>query len=543
MREGVYCTHRPTRSHRKRTLPVPDNSVPVPDNDLSTPDELLTANLHTDPVRLQKLDDLRQAGRDPFVHERFAVTHHAADILARETELDTATVSVAGRIGVPPRVMGKASFLDVLDSTGRIQVYARRDEIGDAAFDDLKHRLDVGDIIGVEGFVFKTKTGETSVHARTLTFLAKALRPMPFGKTYETEDGGEKQTGALQDAEVRYRQRYVDLNVNKASRERLLARSKIIRALQTYLDGLEYVEVETPVLQQVAGGAAARPFLTHHNALNSELHLRISLELYLKRLVVGGIDRVYEIGRVFRNEGLSTRHNPEFTLLEMYEAYANLEDIMARCEGLFRAACRAVHGQEHFIYQGQAISLVAPFARLPILAGIEQYGGITAGELDTLDSAHAVLRRLGMPTDDEPTVGGIVEKLHEKFTQPHLVQPTFITDFPAETSPLAKRVPGSPHLTRRFEVYMGGAELGNAFSEINDPLDQRERFTAQAALRAGGDAEAHPMDEDFLRALEYGMPPTGGFGGGIDRLVLLLTDAPSIRDVIWFPLLKPEKPG
>ena len=511
--------------------PIPETTLPEP-----------AAN-GVDPVRLQKLQELRAAGRDPFLLERYAVTHHAADILAQFDALDGQTVSVAGRISVPPRIMGKASFLDLLDASGRIQLYVRRDEIGDEGFDDLRHRLDVGDIIGVEGFVFRTKTGEVSVHVRRLALLAKALRPLPFGKAYEGEDGEEKHTGALRDTERRYRQRYVDLNVNPAARAILLGRMTVVRALRAFLDAQGYLEAETPVLQSVAGGAAARPFLTHHNALQADLHLRISLELYLKRLIVGGLERVYELGRVFRNEGISTRHSPEYTLLELYQAYANLEDMMTLAEGMFRHACRALHGQEHFTYQGQAISLVAPFARLPILEGIRQYAGVAPEELTTLENAHAVLRRLGMPTDDEPTVGGIIEKLHERFTQPHLVQPAFITDFPLETSPLAKKVPGHPALTRRFEVYIAGAELGNAFSEINDPVDQRERFVQQGALRSGGDAEAHPMDEDFLRALEYGMPPTGGYGVGVDRLAIILTDAPSIRDVILFPQLRPEKPG
>ncbi len=507
--------------------------VPIPE----TPELFADA---VDPIRVEKLNALREAGRDPFAIERFDVSHHAADILAQFDGLDGQTVSVAGRITML-NMMGKAAFLKVQDETGRIQIYVRRDEIGDDLFDDVKHRVDLGDIIGAQGFVFKTKTGETSVHVRELTLLAKSLRPLPFGKVYDTDEGEERQSGALKDTEQRYRQRYVDVNVNASARETLVGRIKVVRAMRAYLDAQEYLEVETPVLQTVAGGAAARPFLTHHNALDAELHLRISLELYLKRLIVGGFERVYELGRVFRNEGVSTRHNPEFTLLELYQAYANLEDMMALVEGMFRACCRALHGQEHFTYQGQSISLVAPFARLPILEGIRHYADVAPEEFETLASAHAVLRRLGMPTADEPTVGGIIEKLHERYTQPRLVQPTFITDFPAETSPLAKKVPGNPHLTRRFEVYMAGAELGNAFSEINDPQDQRERFAEQGALRAGGDTEAHPMDEDFLRALEYGMPPTGGYGGGVDRLAIILTDAPSIRDVILFPLLKPEK--
>lgn len=513
-----------------------------PDANSASVDAVDTSQDGIDPVRLEKLNSLRTEGRDPFAVERFAVTRHATDIVANYDALESETVSVAGRVTMI-NMMGKAAFIKIMDVSGEIQLYVRKDEIGDALFDDAKHRLDLGDFIGATGFVFKTKTGEVTVHVREQAILAKALRGMPFGKTYETEQGEERHAGNLRDTERRYRQRYVDLNVNRQSREILLNRMKVVRSMREYLDSQQYLEVETPVLQTIAGGAAARPFMTHHNALDAELHLRISLELYLKRLVVGGFDRVYEIGRVFRNEGVSTRHNPEFTLLELYQAYGNLDDMMEIVEGLFRHACRALHGQERFTYQGREIDLSAPFERLPILEGIQRHANVAPEELKTLESAHAMLRRLGLPTDDEPTIGGIIEKLHERFTQPQLIQPTFITDFPTETSPLAKKVPGNPALTRRFEIYMAGAELGNAFSEINDPIDQRERFVQQAALRASGDAEAHPMDEDFLRALEYGMPPTGGYGGGVDRLAIILTDAPSIRDVILFPLLKPEKPG
>ena len=508
--------------------------------DYSTLTDLAAEGSGLDPVRRQKLADMREAGRDPFAHERFEVTHHAAKIVAGFETLDGQTVSAAGRI-TSIRVQGKVAFLDITDTTGRIQLYARRDEVGDDLFDDIKHHTDLGDILGVSGFVFRTQRGEISIHVREWTLLAKSLRPLPFGKEYETDSGEEKHAGGLKDPEMRYRQRSVDLLVNRDSRERLLGRMKIVRAMRDYLDTHDYLEVETPVLQAMAGGAAARPFLTHHNALDTELHLRISLELYLKRLIIGGLDRVYEIGRVFRNEGMSTRHNPEFTLMEVYAAYANLDDMMALVEGMFRHICRALHGRENFSFQGQEIDLAPSFARLPILEGIRLNAGVAPEELTTLESAHAVLTRLGLPTENEPTVGGIIEKLHEKFTQPTLIQPTFITEFPAETSPLAKKMPGNPALTRRFEIYMAGAELGNAFSEINDPIDQRERFAAQSDLRAGGDAEAHPMDEDFLRAMEYGMPPTGGFGGGVDRLAIILTDAPSIRDVILFPLLRPER--
>ncbi len=508
-----------------------------------TPQESLPEprqNEGIDPIRRGKLDALRAAGRDPFAAERFDVTHYAAEIVADFDRLDGHTVFLAGRV-TSLRLMGKAAFLDLTDATGRIQIYLRRDEIGEDLYGDIQHHLDLGDIAGISGFVFKTKTGEISVHVREWMLLAKSLRPLPLGKEYETESGEEKHAGGLKDPELRYRQRSVDLLVNRESRARLLGRMTVTRAMREYLDNHGYLEVETPVLQTVAGGAAARPFLTHHNALDLELHLRISLELYLKRLIIGGLDRVYEIGRVFRNEGVSTRHNPEFTLMEVYAAYANLDDMMTLVEGMYRHICRALHGREQFVYGGQEIELTPNFARLPMLEGIRQNAGVDPDELTTLESAHAVLTRLGLPTENEPTVGGIIEKLHEKYTQPTLIQPTFITDFPTETSPLAKKMPGNPLLTRRFEVYMAGAELGNAFSEINDPLDQRERFSAQSDLRAGGDAEAHPMDEDFLRAMEYGMPPTGGLGIGVDRLAVILTDAPSIRDVILFPLLRPER--
>lgn len=492
-----------------------------------------------DPIRLQKLDALRELGRDPFAVERFDVSHHAIMITEGFAVLENSDVSIAGRI-TNIRRMGNAAFVDITDVTGRMQVYVRRDEIGDEIFDDIKHRLDLGDIVGIKGFVFKTKTGEVSVHVKSWTGLAKGLRNLPIGKEYETESGEERHSGTLKDAEVRYRQRYVDLIVNKDARQILLNRLKVVRALREYLDSRAFLEVETPVLQAIAGGAAARPFLTHHNALDMELHLRISLELYLKRLVVGGLDRVYEIGRVFRNEGISARHNPEFTLMEFYAAYMDLDDVMLVVEEMYRHICRALHGCEKFTYAEREIDLAPSFERLPILEGIRRNAGVAPEELTTLEGAHAVLRRLGLPTENEPTVGGIIEKLHERFTQPLLVQPTFITDFPLETSPLAKKVQGNPSMTRRFEIYIAGTELGNAFSEINDPIDQRERFAHQGTLRASGDAEAHAMDEDFLRSLEYGMPPTGGFGTGIDRLAIVLTGAASIRDVIFFPLLRPE---
>jgi lysyl-tRNA synthetase class 2 len=492
-----------------------------------------------DPLRLSKLEQLRAEGRDPFEVERFDRTRTCAEIVAHFDELDQQQVAIAGRL-TSVRIMGKAAFVDITDASGRLQVYLRRDDIGEEIYNDVRHRVDLGDFLGISGFVFRTKMGEISVHAQTVKILAKGLRNLPLGKEYENEVGEEKHSGALKDTEIRYRQRYVDLLVNKTSRDTLIARTKITRAIRDFLDSQGYLEVETPVLQSVAGGAAARPFLTHHNALQTDLHLRISLELYLKRLIVGGFEKVYEIGRVFRNEGISTRHNPEFTLLELYEAYTDLDGMMDLVENLFRSLCRAVNGCEQFTFQGHSIDLAPPFARLPMLEGIHKYAEIDPNAFATLETAQAAMRGAGLPVEDEPTIGGIIEKLHERFTQPKLIQPTFITDFPLETSPLAKKHPTNKNLTRRFEVYIASAELGNAFSEINDPLDQRERFEQQVKLRAAGDSEAHPMDEDFLRAMEYGMPPTGGFGAGVDRLAIILADAPSIRDVILFPLLRPE---
>jgi lysyl-tRNA synthetase class 2 len=511
---------------------VSEDKLTAQSEDRSAPDGI-------DPLRLTKLEQLRESGRDPFTVERFERTKTCAEIPLNFDALDQLPVAIAGRV-TSKRVMGKAAFLDVTDVSGRVQVYVRRDDIGDDIYADIRYRVDLGDFIGVNGFVFRTNMGEVSVHAQSIQILAKGLRTLPLGKEYENDEGEEQHSGELKDTEIRYRRRYVDLIVNKGSRDVLLARSKIVRAIRDYLDSDGFLEVETPVLQTVAGGAAARPFLTHHNALQADLHLRISLELYLKRLIIGGFEKVYEIGRVFRNEGISTRHNPEFTLLELYEAYTDLDGMMELVERMYRFVCLALHGQEQFTYQGHAINLSPDFERLPILEGIQKYAGIEPSAFDTLESAHAALRAKGLSTDDEPTVGGIIEKLHEKFTQPRLIQPTFITDFPLETSPLAKRHPGNQNLTRRFEIYIAATELGNAFSEINDPIDQRERFEQQVSMRAAGDAEAHPMDEDFLRAMEYGMPPTGGFGTGVDRLAIILTDAPSIRDVILFPLLRPE---
>lgn len=484
-------------------------------------------------MRAAKLQELREMGLDPFAVERYERTHLASDILSSFEELESQTVRVAGRVS-SIREMGKASFAHIEDRSGKIQLYFRKDDLAEAY--QVVRLMDLGDFIGAEGFVFRTRTGEISIHVKNVVMLSKSLRPPPYGK-----QKGDEQWYGLQDVEQRYRQRYVDLIVNPDSREVFKKRSKIIRAIRNFYDSRDYLEVETPVLQSVAGGAAARPFLTYHNALDHQFHLRISLELYLKRLVVGGFERVYEIGRVFRNEGLSTRHNPEFTLLESYEAYSNLEDVMKLVEDLFNYICQEVYGRSKFTYQGHEIDLTPPWPRVPMLEGIRKYAGVEPEEFATLESAKAAMERLGLPTEQEDMVGGIIEKIHERFTQPNLIQPTFITDFPIETSPLAKKIPDNPELTRRFEIYIGAQETGNAFSEINDPIDQRERFIMQSARRAAGDVEAHPMDEDFIRALEYGMPPTGGLGIGIDRLIMLFTDQDAVRDIILFPQMKPEK--
>jgi lysyl-tRNA synthetase class 2 len=494
------------------------------------------------PERLAKLNALREMGQDPFGPETFERTHEAVPFDQTFEQLEGKTVRMAGRV-VALRLQGKAGFLDLQDETGRVQVYLRRDDLPEGQYETLKKGLDLGDFLGVEGYAFLTKTKEKSVHAGNAQMLSKALRDVGavLGKEYA---GGQGQANKLSDVELRYRQRYVDLMVNPEARDVLKKRIAVVRAIREFLDSEGFLEVETPVLQTEAGGATARPFNTHHNALDMELHLRISLELYLKRLVVGGLEKVYEIGRVFRNEGTSTRHNPEFTLLELYQAYTNLEGMMDITERMFRHICRTVTGGDILTTNdGVQVNFGEPWQRLPILQGIEQNAGIGREAFANLDSAKAAMAKVGINPDKETTVGGIIEKLHEQFTQPKLIQPTFLTDFPVETSPLARKRPDDPALTRRYESYILGYECGNAFSEINDPLDQRERFEDQVRQKAAGDDEAQPMDEDFLRALEYGMPPTGGYGAGIDRIAMIFTGADSIRDVIFFPLLKPEKHG
>ena len=505
-------------------------------------------------IRMQKWDKMKELGKNPFDIERFeryakyvaddgkgedfecSSDSLKAEYEAREDK-ETGNIiggkiitSYAGRI-ISLRLMGKAAFATVADRSGKIQVYLKKDDIIDD-FEMLK-LLDLGDFIGVEGFLFRTRTGEISIHSTGLTVLSKSIRPIPFGKE---KDG--QQWNLMSDVELRYRQRYVDLVINDQSRAIFVQRSKIVSAMREFYESCGYLEVETPVLQSIAGGAAARPFLTHHNALDMDLHLRISLELYLKRLIVGGLEKVFEIGRVFRNEGIDTRHNPEFTLMESYEAYADLDDIMNLVENMLRFICNKVHGKMSCEFNGNTLNFSADFRRLPILEGIKEYAGIDPSAFDSLETALAAMKSVGLDTAGETMVGGIIEKIHERFVQPNLIQPTFITDFPLETSPLAKKRLDNPNLTRRFEVYIAKQECGNAFSEINDPVDQKERFIEQGKMKQAGDDEAHPMDEDYIRALEFGMPPCGGLGIGIDRLVMILLDQASLRDILLFPQMK-----
>ena len=491
-------------------------------------------------ARLDKLARLREIGPDPFAAERYDRRHStagAAQLFQAHGETvgaEPAQARLAGRL-FAKRLMGKAAFFDLRDESGRLQLYFKLDRIGPERFEQLD-LLDLGDFVGVEGTLFRTRTGEITLDVDQCEVLAKALRPLPIGKT-----AGETHYGDVADVEFRYRQRYADLAVHPEVREHFRRRSSIIRGIREFLDARGYIEVETPVLQSVAGGAAARPFTTHHNALDYDYHLRISLELFLKRLIVGGFEKVYEIGRVFRNEGISTRHNPEFTLLESYEAYANLEDIQRLVEDLVAHLAVILYGEPVIPFGDGQIDVRPPWDRLPMLEGIRRFTDVAPDAFQSFESASRAAAALGLDVAKEINAGGIIEKIHERFVQPNLIRPTFITDFPVETSPLAKKDPGNPELTRRFEGYIGRYELANAFSEINDPVDQRQRFLAQVALKESGEQEAHPMDEDFLRALEYGMPPTGGLGIGIDRLVMLLTNTDSIRDVILFPQMKPER--
>lgn len=481
-------------------------------------------------IRRNKLDELRGLGIDPF-GGKYERTHHAKAILSEYDGLSTedmdtkhAEVSVAGRI-MTKRRMGKASFAHIQDLSGQIQIYVREDAVGDVAYKAFDI-LDLGDIVGVKGVVFKTKTGETSIKVQELEVLSKSLFPLP-----------DKFHG-LKDVEVRYRQRYVDLIVNPEVQETFILRSRIIQAMRRYLDAHGYLEVETPTLHNVAGGAAARPFITHHNALDMQLHMRIAIELHLKRLIVGGLEKVYEIGRVYRNEGVSTRHNPEFTMIELYEAYADYLDIMRLTENLIAHLSQELLGSTEITYQGQAVSLATPWRRVSMVDAVKEATGVDFS-LDISDEeAHRLAKEHKVPAEANMTAGHILNAFFEHFVEATLIQPTFITGHPVAISPLAKKNDQDPRFTDRFELFIVGREHANAFTELNDPIDQRERFEAQLLEREQGNDEAHEMDEDFIRALEYGMPPTGGLGIGIDRLVMLLTDSPSIRDVLLFPAMR-----
>jgi len=476
-------------------------------------------------MRREKLAERQAEGKDPFVTVKYDVTRHSDEIHARFEELDGTEVSIAGRM-MTKRVMGKASFFDLLDRNGRIQVYARKDELGDDAYAEFR-RMDIGDIVGVKGRVFKTHMGEVSVKAAEVTLLCESLQILP-----------EKFHG-LKDQEVRYRQRYLDLIVNPEVREIFLKRSAIIRKIREFMDGRGYVEVETPILQLIPGGAAARPFTTHHNALDLDIDLRISLELPLKRLIVGGLERVYEIGRVFRNEGMSVKHNPEFTMIEMYQAYTDYYGMMELCESLMRKIVLEVNGSPVLKYGEHELDFSKPFAKLTMLDAVAQYAGVDFGQVTTLAEARALADERGIEYEQRHGKGDILNLFFERYVEEHLIQPTFLMDHPVEISPLTKRKPDNPDYTERFELFITGREFANAYSELNDPIDQRARFMHQEAMRAAGDEEANKIDEDFILALEYGMPPTGGMGIGIDRFVMLVTDSASIRDVLLFPTMKP----
>ncbi len=488
-------------------------------------------------VRYDKLAALQEKGKDPFKQTNFNVTAHSetakkdfealeATGTLEEHEMSERTkLSVAGRI-MAKRDMGKASFITIQDQEGRIQSYVRKDEIGEEDYADFK-KYDIGDIVGITGYIFRTQKGEISVRAKEVTLLSKSLQILP-----------EKYHG-LKDVEMRYRQRYVDLIVNPEVKETFLKRSAIIRSMRNYLDKQNFVEVETPVLHDIAGGAAARPFVTHHNALDIDMYMRIAPELKLKRLIVGGFDRVYEIGRVFRNEGMSIRHNPEFTIMELYQAYADYNDMMDITEALIRNASMEVNGTGVIEYDGVTIDLEKPFKRISMVDAVKEYTGVDFRAIETLEEARAIAKEKNVAFEEHHMKGDILNLFFEEFVEEKLIQPTFITEHPVEISPLAKRKPLDPEYTERFELFIVGREHANAFSELNDPIDQRSRFKRQEELREAGDDEACLIDEDFLTALEYGLPPTGGLGIGVDRLVMLLTNSASIRDVLLFPTMKP----
>ena len=475
-------------------------------------------------VRREKLADLQANGKNPFEITKYDVTCHATDIKENFEEMEGKHVSVAGRV-MQKRVMGKASFCNIFDLSGNIQSYVARDSIGEESYKDFK-KLDIGDIIGIEGEVFKTKTGEISIHASAVKLLSKSLQILP-----------EKFHG-LTNTDTRYRQRYVDLIVNPEVRDTFIKRSRIISAVRRYLDGQGFMEVETPMLVANAGGAAARPFETHFNALNEDLKLRISLELYLKRLIVGGLERVYEIGRVFRNEGLDTRHNPEFTLMELYQAYTDYNGMMDLTENMYRHVAQEVLGTTKIVYKGIEMDLGEPFERITMVDAVKKYAGVDWNEVETLEQARELAKEHNLEFEERHKKGDILNLFFEEYVEEHLLQPTFVMDHPVEISPLTKKKPENPNYVERFEFFMNGWEMANAYSELNDPIDQRERFAAQEEAFAAGDEESNHTDEDFLNALEIGIPPTGGIGFGIDRMCMLLTGAEAIRDVLLFPTMK-----
>ena len=474
-------------------------------------------------VRREKLAQLTEEGIDPY-GQKYLVSHKMEEINENYDTLEGTEVSIAGRI-MARRGHGKASFANLQDRSGRIQIYVREDRVGEDNY-NLFSKLDIGDIIGLTGEVFKTKKGEISVKASQVTLLSKSLRPLP-----------EKFHG-LKDVELRYRQRYVDLIMNPDVKDAFITRSRIIKAIRDYLDQRDFLEVETPILHSIAGGAAARPFVTHHNALDMRLYNRISLELHLKRLLVGGMERVYEIGRVFRNEGISTRHNPEFTLLELYQAYADVEDMMEITEGMVEYACETVLGTKKVRYGEHELDFTAPWPRMTMMEAVKKYTGVDFETIHSDEEARAAADSLDVHVEKDAPWGIVLNEVFEEKVEHELIQPTIIYDYPLEISPLAKKIPGREHMVYRFEAFVAARELANAFTELNDPIDQKERFLQQVEAKAKGDEEAHPMDDDYIQALEYGMPPAGGMGIGIDRLIMLFTDAPSIRDVLLYPTMR-----
>jgi len=477
-------------------------------------------------VRRNKLQELQKAGKDPFHIVKYDVTHRTSQILMDFEGHENKNVSLAGRL-MSKRGMGKSSFCDLQDRDGKIQLYVRINDIGEEAYVNFK-KLDIGDIIGVTGKVFKTRMGEISIHVDSYTLLAKSLRPLP-----------EKFHG-LRDPDARYRQRYLDLIVNPDVKATFILRSKIIAAIRRFLDSRDFLEVDTPILNTIPGGAAARPFITHHNTLDIDMYLRIAPELYLKRLIVGGLERVYELGRMFRNEGMSIKHNPEFSMMEVYQAYTDYHGMMELAESLISTVAQEVLGTTKIQYQGQEIDLTPPWTRITMTEAVLKYTGVNFDEIKTDEEARNVAKAKGLEIEGNPVKGEVLSMMFEEFAEPNLIQPTFVLDYPVEVSPLTKRKPDRPELTERFELFITGREFGNAYSELNDPIDQRERFLEQVKKREAGDEEANMLDEDFLIALEHGLPPTGGLGIGIDRLIMLLTDSFSIKDVLLFPTMKPK---